>query len=120
MEIFKENESEIYPCDLSWIPRLKNLQKLVIKEVILDGGRDDFMAFIKNPMLSLTHFEIGGYAFAFYSDTFLMKLAKIFPRIETFIIDNIDPDEPQGVWNGITLLGTYYNYCNFLLKVHIF
>ena len=106
MEIFKENESEIYLCDLSWIPRLRNLQKLVIKEVVLEGGKDTFEAFIKNPMSSLTHFEIGGYAFAFYSDTFLMKLTKIFPRIETFIIDNNDIDEPQGGWNGITLLGT--------------
>ena len=78
----------------------------VVKEVVLTDGKDDFVAFIRNPMSSLTHFEIGGYAFAFYSDTFLMKLTKIFPRIETFIIDNIDPDEPQGVWNGITLLGT--------------
>ena len=119
LEIFDEDGSEFYLGDLNWIPRFRNLQKLVVKEVVLED-KDDFVAFMKNPMSSLTHLEIGGYAFAFYSDTFLMKLTKIFPRIETFIIDNIDPDEPQGVWNGITLLGTYYNYCNFLLKVHIF
>ena len=105
LEIFDENGSEIYLGDLNWIPSFRNLQKLVVKEVVLED-KDDFVAFMKNPMSSLTHLEIGGYAFAFYSDTFLMKLAKIFPRIETFIIDNNDLDEPQGGWNGITLLGT--------------
>ena len=80
------------------------MQKLVIREVVLEGGKDDFMIFIKNPMPNLTHFEISN-AFAFYSDTFLMKLTKIFPRIETVIIDDYDPYVPQGGWHGITLLG---------------
>ena len=111
LEIFDENGSEISLGNLDWIPSFRNLQKLVIKEVVLEDRKDDFVAFMKNPMSSLTHLEIGGYAFAFYSDTFLMKLTKIFPRIDTFIIDNIDidHDEPQGGWNGITLLGKVFS-----------
>ena len=108
MEIFDEDGSEFYLGDLNWIPRFRNLQKLVVKEVVLEDGKDDFVAFMKNPMSSLTHLEIGGYAFAFYSDTFLMKLTKIFPRIETVIIDDYDPYVPQGGWHGITLLGKIY------------
>ena len=75
----------------------------------MEGGKEDFMAFIKSPMPHLTHFEISN-AFAFYSDTFLMKLTKIFPRIYTFIINNNDLDEPQGGWNGITLVNTLLFY----------
>ena len=91
------------------------MQKLVIREVVLEDGKEEFVAFIKNPMPNLTHFEIGN-AFAFYSDTFLMKLPKIFPRIETVIIDDYNPYEPQGGWNGITLLGKTLSIISLLVN----
>jgi hypothetical protein len=39
LEIFKENESEIYLCDLSWIPRLRNLQKTCNKRSGFGGWK---------------------------------------------------------------------------------
>ena len=81
---------------LSWIPRLKNLQKIVIQTYVPVEPRwpvDEYNIFlgvinlfVENPLVKLKEIKMSEVG-AFFQDDFLCQLNKAFPNLESYNVD---------------------------------